>query len=109
MIPIRTRPVFSDKAVTRMKAMKAKGETNRVIANSLGSTPNSVGSTCTRLGIYRYDQQARGRFALACRVSPETARTIRDEAKKRGMTQQQLLRDLLTNIADDDLFNAVIK
>lgn len=98
--------LFTDNVVKRMKMMTADGENAATIAMAVGSTPKSVRVTCAKLGIRL---RTRNRYRLACLVTPEMGEVFHKAARDRGLSVQQLLHLLLKNIAEDDLFNAVIK
>jgi hypothetical protein len=100
---MRLRPVFTEAAIARLRKMKRAGDTNEAIAMALGSTANSVGSTCSKLGIRRYRD---GYLTIA--VDRYVLIGLRKEAETHRLTLPDFLKKLLTTIVDDNLFNAVI-
>lgn len=46
---------------------------------------------------------------LTCRVSGEIKRAFKEEAERREMSMHKLMSAILTNIVEDNLFNAVVE
>ena len=89
--------------MVRLRLMKQGGSSSAEIARALGTTPASVRSTCSRLGI-----TGRANGTLTAEVSRYVVRVFADEAKRRKRTLSDLLPDLLSTIACDNLFSKII-
>jgi hypothetical protein len=97
---------FTVQQVETLRMMAARGESGIVIARALGVSAEAIRKKAVALGvrlrpIKKSDQ-------LRFKIEPAVAVRLREEAKLRGTTSHGLARQLLTVIAWDHLFDAVL-
>jgi len=97
MTPRSPRELASD-----VKRLKREGFGSRMIGNALGLTPAQVDRIASTLG-------ARKRFVrFHLRIAVATAQAIRTESVRRGIPYHHLIRKILTTVARENLFSAVL-
>ena len=84
----------------KVVAMKKKGLRTKEIAYQLGTTDNSVRATLSRY----MAQQKR----IAVYVEGDTRKKLLKAARQRGVKPDVLVSRLLSVVAQDDMFNAVL-
>lgn len=98
------RRVFTEENIGIIHRMVYEGKSPGEIAAVIGTTPRSLVARCCQLGIpLRIDESH-----LSAKVDPACVEAFESEAKKRNMQPTQFLRMILTTIARENLFNAVI-
>lgn len=89
--------------VEMMKAMKGTGSTNFEIALALGLTEGQVKSACSARGIKKkFDKNQKVPFPKMLR------RKYQAEADRRGQRIDNFMRRLLSAVARDNLFSAIL-
>lgn len=96
------RRIYTTEAVKTMRAMKAVGATDADIAREIGSTPRSVRARTAQLGL----RKPKGFVGASLNESEYNAFLV--EAKRRGMRPMALVRAVLSSIATENLFSAVL-
>ncbi len=92
--------VFTPEVMETIKKMRANGISARVIAATIGTTRESLQATLCQKGFTA---------PLVTRLlNDEVKRIYLAEAKRRRMRPGQLTKLLLTTIAKDNLFTAVL-
>jgi hypothetical protein len=96
--------VFDEPSVATMRQMAAEGKTAGEIAKAIGSTGACVSVMCSR---YQIPLGRSGAFTI--RVSETTRQALIREAERRGNPHVgDMIRRILTIIANDKLFDAVL-
>lgn len=107
----RRRP---DSKASRIVVLARTGMAPVAIAAQLGTDPSYVRATICRA---RHEDESIGYFRrpraglhnAARLLPPAVCERLADEAAFRGMTPGELVAELLTIVAEDDLFTAVLE
>jgi len=113
---------YTPAVIAEIQHRRRSGESVEEIAAAIGTTPGALRSTCSLLRIsLRTESSPNGgarldSFKLArgelepLRITPsvETRARLRIEAVKRGIGVEELARDVLTVVAEDQIFGAVL-
>src|SRR5215472_8719271 len=97
---------FTPEQVELLQQMVATGHSGIAIAAALGVTPLAVRVKCCALGLRL--RPLKKSDELRFKVEPAVAARLREEARRRNTTTNGLARQLLTMIAWDGLFAAVL-
>lgn len=97
-----TKPVPDD-VVDAIVRMKGQSRTNVDIAMATGMTISSIENICFR---HRIKRPSNGRLDIPAGVKLKTR--LQEEAELREIPLNRFLRTLLKNIADSDLFAAIL-
>lgn len=95
--------VFTPETMEAIGKMRAEGKTSRQIAEAVGSTPDSVRQTLH----YRHMKRPHD-HRLEFQIGATTKEVYAREAERRGIKCRVLIRRVLTMVARDNLFSAII-
>jgi hypothetical protein len=95
--------IFTPETMETILKMKAEGRTSRQIAKVIGSTSDSVRVTLRHRGMVR-PRTLRMDFQMGSEIKDIYAK----EAERRHMQYRILIRRMLTTIAKDNLFSAIL-
>jgi hypothetical protein len=99
------KPKFVGETLERLKRMAADGASAAEIAIALKTTPNVIYVIARRKRIRLVSRRGR---QLAARVAGDVAAAFEVRAKRDGIHAHELLRRIITAVARDDLFDAVL-
>jgi predicted HicB family RNase H-like nuclease len=91
-----------DSLVQKIARRKRAGDTNARIAEATGIPESTVKNVCHRRHI-----RLRSNNRLVYKVAPELHEACNTEARRRNLTINAFLRQMLEKIVEDKLFNAI--
>lgn len=104
----REASIFTIEVMTRVRAMLASGMTAKQIADSIGCDVDSLRSACHKrnISLRRHRAQPTGliRLDLPSSITDE----LRLEARRRGVTYDELAAEIIDAVVGDSLYAAVL-
>jgi hypothetical protein len=95
---------YTSDQITTLRIMVGQRRSAEEIAAVLGRSPSSIRMMCSRLDLSLTDH----RVLLRVRVPPDVLVELKSEAAARQMPIETLARILLTVVAKDKIFEAVL-
>ena len=103
---------FSDENLYKVPEMLAEGMTRAQIAKVFGTTIASLQQKCSTKGISLRSPKSVGgnklSYYIQCEIAIPHRKVICEYAKQNGMTEGELVSELMTMIAQDNMFSAVL-